>query len=193
VIALVFAFREVYPWFQGETMTIRNILIISEQRGDFTTLTAALERADPARYAISTVSTLEQPVEALMDRDNDAVILAHSLETEYLLRLAQKARLPTPIVVLVDLESETLINKLKDAGASDYLVRGMLTDDLIHRVLDYSIALKGATRVVDTRIAREPSAEMMPRSQTGSARVSQLHSCTRLLRKSNPPENAHRW
>lgn len=127
-------------------MINRKILMISERPADFTTLAAALERAHPGGFEIDTVSTLDQPVEALMDGYQDAVILAHTMETEYLLRLAQKARLATPIIVLIDLESEPLINKLKEAGACDYLVRGMLTDDLIHRVLDYSMSLSGGAR-----------------------------------------------
>jgi DNA-binding NarL/FixJ family response regulator len=121
-------------------MQKQQILIISEQTADFTTLTAALSRVQPSRYDVLAVSTLEQPVEALMDGANHAVILTHTLETEYLLRLAQKAALPTPIVVLIDLESEPLIHKLMDAGAADYLVRGALGDNAVEHVLERVMA-----------------------------------------------------
>jgi AmiR/NasT family two-component response regulator len=123
----------------------KTVLIISEHPADFYSLTAALERAEPPRFKPVTVNTRDQPVDALIDPANDAVILASTLETEYLLRLAQKKHLSLPIIVLIDNESETQIRKLKEAGATDYIVRGLISDDMLHRVLDYSIVLRHVT------------------------------------------------
>lgn len=122
-------------------MSTKTILIISEFPADFYSLGAALDRAEPERFKSVTVSTRDQPVDALMDPGNDAVILAYTPETEYLLRLAQKKHLTLPIIVLIDQESEDRVGKLKAAGASDYIVRGVISDDLLHRILDYSIML----------------------------------------------------
>jgi AmiR/NasT family two-component response regulator len=123
----------------------KTILIISEHPADFYSLTAALDRADPARFHPVTVNTRDQPVDALMDPMNDSVILAYTLETEYLLRLAQKKNLSVPIIVLIDQESEAQVGKLKDAGATDYIVRGLISDDMLHRILDYSMVLNHVT------------------------------------------------
>jgi len=123
----------------------KTILIISEHPADFYSLTAALDRAEPARFHPVTVNTRDQPVDALMDPMNDAVILAYTLETEYLLRLAQKKHLSVPIIVLIDQVSEAQIGKLKDAGATDYIVRGLISDDMLHRILDYSMVLNHVT------------------------------------------------
>lgn len=125
-------------------MGLNNVLLISELPADFYTLTAALERAQPERFQTRTVNTSEQPVDALLDPDNDAIILAYTMETEYLLRLAQKKQLLTPIIVMLDQSAEVQIDKLKQAGAIDYVVRGLINDDMLHRILDYAIALKEA-------------------------------------------------
>ena len=127
-------------------MGLNNVLLISELPADFYTLTAALERAQPERFQTRTVNTSEQPVDALLDPSNDAIILAYTLETEYLLRLAQKKQLLTPIIVMLDQTAEVQIDKLKQAGAIDYVVRGLINDDMLHRILDYAIALKDARR-----------------------------------------------
>jgi AmiR/NasT family two-component response regulator len=123
----------------------KNVLIISEYPGDFYSLGAALDRAEDDRYHYITVNTRDQPVDALMDPSNDAVILAYTPETEYLLRLAQKKNLSLPIIVLVDAGSEAQVSKLKIAGATDHIVRGLISDDMLHRILDYTIALSHVT------------------------------------------------
>jgi cell division septation protein DedD len=124
----------------------KTILIISEYPADFYTLTSALERAVPPRFKTVTVNPRDHPVDALMDPGNAAVILAYTLETEYLLRLAQKNALSLPVLVLIDPEAEDQVKRLKEAGATDYIVRGLINDDMLHRVLDYSIVLNHVTR-----------------------------------------------
>lgn len=125
-------------------MRSKNVLIISELQADHHTLTAALGRAVPERFTVTNANTLERPVEALIDKANDAVILAYAPETDYLLRLAAKNAIPTPILVLLDHPTPSLIEKIKGFGAMDYLIRGQIHDDLLHRIIDYSIELKSA-------------------------------------------------
>jgi diguanylate cyclase (GGDEF)-like protein len=122
----------------------RTILIISDNETDHLILSACLERALPARFRLAASDAIERPLEALLDPTIDAVIMAHGPESEYLLRLAQKNDATVPLILLLDEESERLVSKLREYGAQDYLVRGQLQDPLVHRILDYSIALKQA-------------------------------------------------
>jgi diguanylate cyclase (GGDEF)-like protein len=87
---------------------------------------------------------MRRPLEALLDPAIDAVIMAGGPETEYLLRLAQKNNASAPIVLLLDEVTDKISAQLRDYGAQDYLVRGQLQDQLVHRILDYSIQLKQA-------------------------------------------------
>jgi AmiR/NasT family two-component response regulator len=119
----------------------KKILIISEYAADFYSLGAALDRAENDRYQYVTVNSRDEPIDSLMDPSNDAVILAYTQETEYLLRLAEKKDLTLPIILLIDPGTEAQAERLKAAGATDYIVRGFISDDILHRVLDYTIVL----------------------------------------------------
>jgi diguanylate cyclase (GGDEF)-like protein len=125
------------------------VLIISEHRADHLVLSACLERALPARFLLANTESVERPLEALLDPNIHAVIMAEGPETEYLLRLAHKHQVTTPIILLLDEVTEDTATRLRDYGAQDYLVRGELQDALVHRVLDYSIQLRSARRTIE--------------------------------------------
>lgn len=129
-------------------MAIKNILIISENKTDHLVLSASLARALPQRFNVISATSLERPLDALMDRNNDAVILAQAPETDYMLRLAQKNEVTVPIIVILDEASETTVTRLRGLGARDYLIRSNIQDDLLHRILDYSIELGQARREI---------------------------------------------
>lgn len=125
-------------------MDQHTVLIISEHKTDHLILSACLERALPSRFKLASSGVMERPLEALQDPNIDAVIMANGAETEYLLRLAQKNQVTMPIILLLDEVDDALGSRLREYGAQDYLVRGQLQDQLVHRILDYSIQLKQA-------------------------------------------------
>ena len=125
-------------------MDQHTILIISEHKTDHLILSACLERAAPTRFKLASASMMQRPLDALLDPAIDAVLMASGPETEYLLRLAQKNNATAPIILLLDEISEKISTQLREYGAQDYLVRGQLQDQLVHRILDYSIQLKEA-------------------------------------------------
>ena len=125
-------------------MEQHTILIISESKTDHVIVSACLERAVPARFKLVTAESIERPLEALMDPAVDAVIMAYGPESEYLLRLASKSGVTAPLILLLDDASDTTVTQLRELEAQDYLIRGQLQDDLVHRILDYSIQLKQA-------------------------------------------------
>jgi diguanylate cyclase (GGDEF)-like protein len=129
---------------QGDCVDQHTVLIISEHKTDHLILSACLERAAPTRFRLASANLMRRPLEALLDPSIDAVIMANSPETEYLLRLAQKNNATAPIILLLDEVSEKISAQLREYGAQDYLVRGHLQDQLVHRILDYSIQLKEA-------------------------------------------------
>jgi diguanylate cyclase (GGDEF)-like protein len=129
---------------QDDCVDQHTVLIISEHKTDHLILSACLERAAPTRFRLASPNLMRRPLEALLDPSIDAVIMANSPETEYLLRLAQKNNATAPIILLLDEVSEKISAQLREYGAQDYLVRGHLQDQLVHRILDYSIQLKEA-------------------------------------------------
>ena len=135
-------------------MDLHTILIISEHKTDHLILSACLERAAPARFRLASPNLMRRPLEALLDPAIDAVIMASGPETEYLLRLAQKNNASAPIILLLDEVSEKISAQLREYGAQDYLVRGQLQDQLVHRILDYSIQLRSEERRVGKECLR---------------------------------------
>jgi diguanylate cyclase (GGDEF)-like protein len=123
-------------------------LIISEDKTDHLVLSASLHRAIPQRFQISTAAALDRPLDALMDSDNDAVIIAQAPETDYLLRLAQKKNVTVPIIVILSEASEATVARLRSLGARDFVLRSNIQDELLHRILDYSIELGEARETI---------------------------------------------
>ena len=141
---------------RGEKVEQHTVLIISERKTDHLILSACLERALPARFRLAAASLIQRPLEALLDPAIDAVIMASGPETEYLLRLAQKHSATVPIILLLDEVTNQLAALLEDCGAQDYLIRGQLQDQLVHRILDYSIQLKEARDQIKLLSNRDP-------------------------------------
>ncbi|MEP5766235.1 MAG: GGDEF domain-containing response regulator [Halieaceae bacterium] len=129
-------------------MGLKNILIISEEKTDHLVISASLERAVPQRFNITTATAMERPLDALLDKGNDAVILAQAPETDYLLRLAQKQNITVPIIVILSEASASTVQRLRELGARDFLLRSNIHDDLLHRILDYSIELSAADQKI---------------------------------------------
>lgn len=137
-------------------MEQHTILIISENETDHLIISACLERAQPARFHLTSPASMERPLEALLDPLIDAVIMAYGPETEYLLRLAGKNETTVPLILLLDESDQNVIAQLRELGLQDYLIRGQLPDALVHRVLDYSIALKQAREQIRQLSNRDP-------------------------------------
>jgi diguanylate cyclase (GGDEF)-like protein len=135
---------------------LKNVLIISEHQSDHLLITESLERASPRRFTTTSATALERPIDALMSESVDAVILAQAPETEYLLRLAQKQSVSVPIIVLLSEASQTTQRRYKDLGARDFLQRSYLNDELLHRIIDYSIELGEARQEIQRLSKRDP-------------------------------------
>jgi hypothetical protein len=132
------------------------VVLISDSEADFQTLQACLARAGDNRFSLSRIGS-ENPVEVMTAPDADVVILGHILESEYLLRRASRIGLGAPVVVLLDRDDSSLLDSLRGAGASDHLVRGAFSDELLYRVLHYNAAF--SMRLPDsTDSAVEPQA-----------------------------------
>ena len=107
-------------------------------------VSTSLQRSKLANLTLTKPDGLDRPLEALMDPQYDVVVMPHLPETDYLLRLAQKNEALTPIIVLLGQHSPELIATLVESGARDYLVRGHMPDELVHRMLHYNAQLKVA-------------------------------------------------
>jgi len=135
---------------------LRSVLVISANKTDHLILSDCLDRAVPARFRLVSSKRPERPLEALLNPDVDAVIIAAGPETDYLLRLAQKNAPSLPIILLLDeAPGSAALGQLRAGGMQDHLVRGQLQDALVHRILDYSIELKQARSTIRELSSRD--------------------------------------
>ncbi|MFT6052321.1 MAG: diguanylate cyclase (GGDEF)-like protein [Halioglobus sp.] len=148
----------------GTEVNQHTILIISENKTDHLILSSCLGRATPDRFRLAVLESMERPLDALLNPDIDAVIIANGPETEYVLRLAQRHGASAPIIILVDEEDNDVIANAKAHGAQDFLVRGQLQDALAHRILDYSIQLKAARETIQRLSNQDPLTGALNRS-----------------------------
>ncbi len=137
-------------------MSAKNILIISEDQGDHLVIKASLERATPRRFTVTSAAALDRPIDLLMKQKFDAAILAQAPETDYLLRLAQKHGIGIPIILLLSEASEASRQRFRELGARDFIQRGNLQDELLHRILDYSIELGSAYQQIRNLSNHDP-------------------------------------
>lgn len=138
-------------------MDLRTVLVISTNKTDHLVLSDCLDRAVPPRFRLVINEVPERPLEALLDPDVDAVIMAAGPETDYLLRLAQKNAPTLPVILLLDeAPSSAVAAQLRESGAHDCLIRGQLQDALLHRILDYSVELKQARSTIRELSNRDP-------------------------------------
>ena len=138
-------------------MDLRTVLVISANKTDHLVLSDCVDRAVPSRFRLVSSEGPERPLEALLDPDVDAVIMAAGPETDYLLRLAQKNAPSLPVILLLDeAPGSAAAAQLRQSGAQDYLIRGQLQDALVHRILDYSIELKQARTTIRELSNRDP-------------------------------------
>ena len=72
-----------------------------------------------------------------------------------LLRLAQRKHVTVPIIVILSETSEATVARLRSLGAGDFLVRGNIQDELLHRILDYSIELGQARQQIQSLSNRD--------------------------------------
>ncbi|MEE4661160.1 MAG: EAL domain-containing protein [Halieaceae bacterium] len=145
-------------------MSLKTVLVIAEDAADQLLLKGSLDRAVPHRFTTEIASALDRPIDALLDERIDAVIIAQAPETEYLLRLAQKHEVTAPLILLLSEASEATRQRLRGLGARDFLVRGNLQDELLHRILDYSIELGQAQAQIRQLSNRDPLTGALNRS-----------------------------
>jgi signal transduction histidine kinase len=145
----------------GEPERIRLLLVEADQVAA-RMLQHQLREGDPA-FEVATVDRLDAALDHLGAATTDAVVVDLSLPDSRGLETLSALRagaLALPIVVLAGGDDEELALRALGVGASDHLVKGRVTGDLVARAVRYAIererllaAERGSRR--DAEIARD--------------------------------------
>ncbi len=117
------------------------ILLVEDDPGD-AGLIVALTKGDASPFEVTHVERLNEALERLNEGGIDLVFLDLSLPDVRGLepvRRVSAAAPSVPIVVLTGLENEALALKAIQAGAQDYLLKGMIHRKMLLRVIRYCI------------------------------------------------------
>jgi len=122
-----------------------NVILVEDNPGDARLVFELIGEADPSGFRLTHVSRLAEAIAHLEAESHDVVLLDLSLPDAHGLRTVKEilSRFPgLPIVVLSGLDDEALAIQAVQAGAQDYLVKGMSDGNLLIRSLRYAIERK---------------------------------------------------
>lgn len=133
------------------TTNLTRILLIEDNPGDVRLIREMLREAEGAKFEMESVSRLEAGLGRLEEGGIDLVlldlVLPDSMGLGSFVKIYSRER-RTPIVVLTDLEDETLgLNAVK-LGAQDYLAKSKVNSSQLVRVIRYAIERKKAEETI---------------------------------------------
>ena len=130
--------------------TIRTLLV-EDNADDVFFLSTTLKKVTGTEFELESVPTLAAGIERLAAGDIDLIILDLTLPDSSGLAtfegLKGQAR-NVPVIILSDLDDETLAVNAVHAGAEDYLVKGRADSQLITRAIFYAIERTEARKAV---------------------------------------------
>ncbi|MEZ4537866.1 MAG: response regulator [Cyanobacteriota/Melainabacteria group bacterium] len=131
----------------------KKILLVNNRSTDIEELEAELARREEGESVVESTSDLEEALELLSAEEIDLIALMLDPDLSETDNFASVERLhnhnpEVPIVVLVDNDDRSLAIESLRHGAQDYLAfDGLPFDELIERVLQYSLERKRADQV----------------------------------------------
>lgn len=132
------------------------ILLIEDDEDDYFLVKSLLSQARCATYHLDWASDYEEGLSSLCGTGYDACLLDYFLGKRNgleLLREAIERDCAVPIILLTGQGSENLDLEALQAGAADYLAKGVISNELLERSIRYSVAHKRT----ETRLRKRTS------------------------------------
>ena len=123
------------------------ILVIEDDEDDYIVLRSMLSEISSTTFDLQWVRTYEAGVQGICRTEHDVYLLDYRLggkDGVELLREVIAQGCETPIILLSGQGGYEVDIEAMEAGASDYLVKGQITPDLLERSIRYSIVQKHA-------------------------------------------------
>jgi two-component system, cell cycle sensor histidine kinase and response regulator CckA len=128
------------------------VLLVEDDEEDFMIARELFGEIERSVYEVEWVASATEAVQAFEARRHDIYLIdyrlgpANGLE---LLHLAQKMRVPAPIIMLTGQNQPDVDVAAMHAGAADYLVKGEITARALERAVRYAIEAKRAALEIE--------------------------------------------
>ena len=123
------------------TVQVR-VLLVDDDEDDFVVVRDLFSEFEDARLKLSWRPTFTEAREALLGGAFEVCLLDLRLGKENgldLLRLASNSGCRVPIIVLTGLGDRTLEREALEIGATDYLVKGQMSSEMLERAIRYAL------------------------------------------------------
>jgi signal transduction histidine kinase len=157
------------------------ILMIDDDEEDFIIVRDILSEIPDRKFTIDWVGTYEEGLASIGKKKHDVYLVDYRLGAEYgteLIAEAIKQGCTGPLILLTGQNDREVDQKALKAGASDYLVKGMITSTQLDRAIRYSIEharhlkeinllnVELEKRVKDRTLILEEALQQLEKSQT---------------------------
>jgi len=119
-----------------------NILLIEDDEEDYMITRDVIDEIPDRRYRLDWVSTFKEGIAAVEKNSHDVYLLDYRLGEENGIPLLQEVQAPSvesPFVLLTGMNDTDLDQEAMKAGASDFLVKGELSANVLERTIRYAI------------------------------------------------------
>ncbi|RMG74162.1 MAG: response regulator [Nitrospirae bacterium] len=157
------------------------ILVVEDDEDDFVIVKELFEDITLWKAQIDWADSYDSAIERIKDSSYDIFIFDNHLGEKTgleLLRLVKEFGLNVPVIILTGQDDIDVDIKAMKLGASDYLVKGEITPELLERSIRYSIAQKRTEAEKDKLIKQLQ--EAMKEIKTLSGLIPICASCKKI-------------
>lgn len=135
----------------------QRVLLIEDDEDDFLLVTDLFSDPPLRRFTLDWVGSYDAALKAIVEQRHDVYILDYRLGERNgleLMDVLKERSCNVPVIVLTGCEDYEVDLEAMRAGASDYLVKGRISADLLERSIRYSIDRKASEQALQQQLAR---------------------------------------
>ncbi len=140
--------------------TPMKVLLVDDDQGDFEMIRVMLAQAEHGQFRVDWVATYEEALDAFEKEEHDVYFIDYFLEDRTgldLLREAQRRGLSAPLIMLTGRGSREVDMEALEAGAADYLVKGLIDPPALERSIRHALERTQSARALQESEERHRS------------------------------------
>jgi PAS domain S-box-containing protein len=140
--------------------TPTRVLLVDDDQGDFEMIRVMLSQAEHGQFKVDWVATYEEALDAFEREAHDVYFVDYFLEDRTgldLLREAQRRGIAAPVIMLTGRGSRAVDQEALEAGAADYLVKGLIDPPALERSIRHATERTKAARALQESEERHRS------------------------------------